>query len=355
MTIYSLVKNRAGYFLRAKGSKLEFTSLAGDDCMWSQKGDFLTNAGNGIEISYRPGDKIQGHDTDLSPGSSQRPSEHLTELRRNGMTVVNGLIDPDAIARIKQQYAQRRARLHTDETPYDGFFWMGGGLHWCADLVRAVSHPIALWIMQEFMQTSDIHFCHEPIITTLKPAKDLLGTFPDDGWHADYPYHPGVFPDEHWPADPVLGVQFNICVDPFRKDNGGTQYLPGSHHRLHWPPAEFNQGGTRLREGLHKDVEHIEAPAGSAVLYDSRTWHRRCDESNISGKDRLAILNAVTPSWVLPMSDKKPASKQYKTSDVFRQLSEREQQDIDRLCCHATSATPSDMPLLNRRISREKR
>jgi hypothetical protein len=355
MATYSLVKNKKGYSLRASGRQLEFTSLADDNCMWSQKDHVLTCAGNGLEISYRSGEQIQGHDTYLSPGSSRLPSEYLAELRRDGMTILDGLLDSEAIARIKQQCAQRRAHLHADEYPYDGFFWMNGGLHWCVDLVRAVSHPIALWIIQECMQTDAIHFCHEPVITTLKPARDLAKTFPDDGWHADYPYHPGVFPDEHWPAEPFLGVQFNICVDPFRTDNGGTQYLPGSHHKLHWPPAEFNQGGTRLGEGLHKDVEHIQAPAGSAVLYDSRTWHRRCDESNISGKDRIAILNAVTPSWVLPMSDKTPAGIKYKSSDIFNQISEREQQDIDRLCCHATSAPPPGMPLLKRRISREKR
>ena len=75
-----------------------------------------------------------------------------------------------------------------------------------------------------------------------------------------------------------------------------------------------------MGEGLHKDVKQFEAPAGSAILYDSRTWHRRCDEANVSGKDRIAILNAVTPSWVLPMSDKQAASDSYKTSEIFNRF-----------------------------------
>ncbi|MBT6246362.1 MAG: hypothetical protein HOI43_13170 [Gammaproteobacteria bacterium] len=355
MANYFLVKNQEGDLLRANANKPEFTSNLDDNCIWSYQDNVLSCAGNGFKLSYQPGEEIQHQSTSLCASSTQLPSEHLAELHRDGVTILDNLLNADAITRIKTQVAQRRALNHTDESPFDGFFWMQGGLHWCLDLVRAVSNPVALSVMQEFMQTDQIHFSHPPVITTLKPAKELLGTFPDDGWHADYPYHPGVFPDEHWPDEPPLGVQFNICIDPFEKENGGTQYLPGSHHRRHWPPAEFNQGGTRMGKGLHTDVKQFEAPAGSAILYDSRTWHRRCDEANVSGKDRIAILNAVTPSWVLPMSDKEAASDSYQTSEIFNQISMRERQDIDRLFCQVTSATPAGTPILGQRIPREKR
>ncbi len=354
MANYFLVKNQDGDLLRAKANKPEFTSDLDDNCIWTHKDNVLICAGNGFKMTYRTGEKIQNQSTRLCASSSQLPSEHLAELQKDGLTILDNLLDADAISRIKEQVAQRRALNHADESPYDGYFWMQGGLYWCLDLVRAISNPLALWVMQRFMQTDQIHFCHPPVITTLKPAKSLLGTFPDDGWHADYPYHPGVFPDEHWPSEPPLGVQFNICVDPFEKKNGGTQYLPGSHQRRHWPPAEFNQGGTRMGEGLHKHVQQFEASAGSAILYDSRTWHRRCDEANASGKDRIAILNAVTPSWVLPMADKKPDSDRYQDSDIFHQLSVQERHDIDRLFCQDTSTTPANGPVLSQRIPREE-
>lgn len=354
MANYSLVKNQDGYFLSAAANKPKFTSNLDDNCIWVHKDNVLTCAGNGFEMAYRSGEQIQNQNTSLYPGSSQLPSKHLAELRNDGLTILDNLLDSDAITRIKSQVEKRRTLNHTDEKPSDGFFWIQGSLYWCLDLVRAISNPVALSIMQEFMQTNQIHFCHPPVITALKPAKELLGTFPDDGWHADYPYHPGVFPDEHWPSEPPLGVQFNICIDPFKKENGGTQYLPGSHHRRHWPPAEFNQGGTRMGVGLHKNVQQFEAPAGSAILYDSRIWHRRCDEANVSGKDRIAILNAVTPSWVRPMADKKPDSDRYQDSAIFHQLSARERHDIDRLLCQDTSATPANRPILSQRVPRAK-
>lgn len=45
------------------------------------------------------------------------------------------------------------------------------------------------------------------------------------------------------------------------------------------------------------------AAAGSVILYDSKTWHRAASERNVSGSDRIAILNAVTPRFVVPMID----------------------------------------------------
>ena len=48
-------------------------------------------------------------------------------------------------------------------------------------------------------------------------------------------------------------------------------------------------------------TEQVECPQGSVVMYDARTWHRQ--GVNRSDRDRAALLNAVTPSFVLPMLD----------------------------------------------------
>ena len=91
---------------------------------------------------------------------------------------------------------------------------------------------------------------HIPIFTILKPAKKLLGERPAGGWHSvckclpvpcaclsyppwltlerrqDYPYRPGRFVNNEWPDSPLLGVQYNICVDAFYPGNGATQFMP---------------------------------------------------------------------------------------------------------------------------------
>ena len=67
--------------------------------------------------------------------------------------------------------------------------------------------------------------------------------------------------------------------------------------------------------------------------YDSRMWHRQCHELNVSGTDRIAILNAVAPAWVLPMMDK---AKEFEllcdAQSVVEQLTERERRDLNAMC-----------------------
>ena len=42
----------------------------------------------------------------------------------------------------------------------------------------------------------------------------------------DYTYRPGRFVNNEWPDSPLLGVQYNICVDAFYPGNGATQFMP---------------------------------------------------------------------------------------------------------------------------------
>lgn len=372
---YYLAGNSAGQYLSGANDVFSVCSHTGDDCMWIMDGPILRNATGSLSIELtgipaesgqeasfqledREGNSITDSGTlgqptgvfNLYAGPDRLPTVHLAELRQEGITVLARVLMPSAIKRMKEQFADRRAQKHADESDFDGQFWMRDGLSWSPDLARAITHPVALWLLQQYLETDEIHFCHSPVITTLKPAKALLDTFPEGGWHSDYPYHPGVFPDEYWPETPIFGAQFNICVDSFEPGNAGTQYMPGSHRLCQRPSIEINRGGTRMGVGVHQDVRQMEAPAGAAVLYDSRTWHRGCHELNVSGRDRIALLNAVTPSWVRPMMDKHPVSCEYLASDIPDALNKRERRDVDRLCNSATMETPVGMPVLGQRL-----
>jgi len=343
-----------GQLLAVSDNELTSRKWADDSCMWIQQGEQFQSASGdfSLDASELKALELDGESLlEVRPGPCRLPSELLEELQRTGMTVVENVLDAAATSRIKERAAKQRAKHHADEDPYDGHFWMMSSLLWSADVARASSHPVALWLIQQYMKTEAIHFCHQPVMTTLKPAKAYIGNYPEGGWHSDYPYHPGVFPDEDWPESPPLGVQFNTCIDPFEPETAGTQYIPGSHLRGSWPPAEMNLGGTHVGKGLHKDVKQIVAPAGAAVLYDARTWHRACHELNVSGKDRIALLNAVAPAWVLPMMDKEPIAKIYPDSETPAQLTERERDDINRLCHSQTQPVPDDMPDLQVRLA----
>lgn len=324
--------------------------LGDDSACWRTAEDGFVNAVNGMRIGA---DDVQRRSLTAIAGPTRLPSEHLAELREQGYTILENILDAAAIARLKEQIARSRVVNHAAEADRDGHFWMMDGLTWAPDFAKASVHPVALWLLQTYMSNADIHFCHQPIITTLRPADTLKGTFPEAGWHSDYPYHPGVFPDDHWPESPVFGVQYNVCLDEFRADNAATQFVPGSHRLCKGPPIEFNQGGTHMGEGQHRDVAQFCAPAGAGLIYDARTWHRACHELNVSGEDRIAFLNAVAPAWVRPMIDKTPVGDRYRASHVPAALTARERHDVDRLCNSPMLPTPDGMPqLLERRRRR---
>ena len=99
-----------------------------------------------------------------------------------------------------------------------------------------------------------------------------------------YPYRDGRFPADTFPSDVVLGVQCNICIDDFRSDNAATMFCPGSHLAGGSPPPEYNKKGD---EGwLPPEAVQIEAPAGSAIVYDSRMWHQACPWLNTGSTSR---------------------------------------------------------------------
>lgn len=281
--------------------------------------------------------------------------EHLVELEAEGVTVVPDVIDEDSIAALKEKVAAYRREQYPDDAPFDGELRFHSALRFSGEVARAVTHPLALSVLRQYLGTDDIHFGHQPAIIVLKPAKETRGTFPPSGWHSDYPYHPGVFPDEAWPASPPLGAQFNICLDPFTAETGATQYVPGSHREGRWPPAALNESGTRMGEGVHSAVRQLTAPAGSALIYDARTWHRACPELNVSGRDRLAILNAVSPAWVRPMMDKSWLTAEFSDVPYLDALDERERRELDRLCHRDTQPTPEGMPRLQERQSARRR
>jgi len=341
-----LLSNSAGESLHGDG---HYLPTANDAAIWQQHPGGLHNAVYGTVLRQTTDGEtgavtttdIEGAMLFMRPGPVRFPSEYLAELREKGFTILDNLMTSDEVVRLKGDVANRIA---SNEQKNDGRLGVGDGVTWSIDVARVVTHPVALWLMQTYLGTNAIHYCHPPSVTCMRPAKELLGKFPPLGWHTDYPYHPGVLERERWGDDRPLGVQYNICVDEFRADNAATQYLPDSFALRQWPTEEFNTGGTRMGKGVHKDVEQMTAPSGSALVYDSRTWHRACDELNVSGEDRVAILNAVTPSWVLPMVDKTMSAKNYTIAETDNRLTIRERKDVKRLCHAKTRKPPKGAP-----------
>ncbi len=82
-----------------------------------------------------------------------------------------------------------------------------------------------------------------------------------------------------------------FTIDEFSAANGGTLIVPGTHQRTSAPRQEY----------LKENAIAMECPAGSMFIFDSTLWHAA--GPNISGKDRLAINQQFTRSYIKQQID----------------------------------------------------
>ncbi len=211
------------------------------------------------------------------------------------------------------------------------------------EVSRAATEPVSLWLMREYMQCREIRLAHRPGFAVVAP---------DDGerkvgeWHSDYPYLWGIARNSsdgnrivpHNAPNLVLGVQRNLCVTEFKRENGATCFKLGSHTLGEGPPLEWGDGNTYREEGSRKakglpytgpEADVVEAPPGSYVIYDSRTWHRA--GVNRTNKKRAAMLQAVVPMYIMPFMETARPYKEFLASPLASQLTEREHIELEAL------------------------
>lgn len=264
-------------------------------------------------------------------GPEKLPSEYLRSLREDGYVSMACILSPsmvDALRRVGrvEEYAETspdpRAQLAQD-----------------AAIARATIEPVTLWLLREMLQTRDVRLGHPPSVNALPPDD---GKRDVQGWHTDFPYLWGT--GDRVPTaggGPLLGMQRNTCVSDFRVDNGATLFRLGSHRSPQFPPDDWGITNQTMRRGYR--AEHglpyggpeasvIEAPAGSMVLYDARTWHRA--GTNLTNRRRGAMIQAFVPTYVMPFMDTSATYKAFLDSAVPAQLTARERLEVEKLLVH---------------------
>jgi ectoine hydroxylase-related dioxygenase (phytanoyl-CoA dioxygenase family) len=211
--------------------------------------------------------------------------------------------------------------------------------------------------------------CQVPALKILRPAEKTgaAARVEPGGWHSDYPYpltseteyHTFMLgPEEGAKLDASiatrhpdwknrrarLGMQFNIALTDFTPETGGTQFVLGSHEFGAPPSAEMNAVPTVAGVGVHKGVVQVPFPAGSGILYDSRTYHRAPPELNISGKERWAMLTCIVPSFVRDLrarDDKEGSAEAFaRSAAVHKHLTPREAKDVLSMLCDDEAGAP---------------
>lgn len=259
----------------------------------------------------------------IDHGPEKLPSEYLNHLKQEGWACLTCILAEavvDSLQRVAGSDAYEHLAMNNDSPKI------------CQDVAvgQAISEPISLWLIRQYMQTRDLHLGHPPGFAVLRPYD---GESPVQGWHSDIPYIPSVGGNEVADRNgPIKAVQRNVCVSDFKKANGATAYKLGSHTADNpppeWNPARFG-GPPNARPYSGPEADVVEAPAGSIVLYDARTWHRA--GFNHSNHKRAAMLQSFQAADVIPKRDTRPACKKWQATPAYEQLNSRQRRDITEL------------------------
>ena len=177
--------------------------------------------------------------------------QHLTELRVFGYTVVDAVLDADAVDQLRDFVLTTEARIGV-ETQHRG-------------RARHLANLVALDPM--FFALID-HARVLPLIEGIMGRDIILGSLnarvvqpgdPIQSLHSDVPLKLHRYGD-----DAPLMMNTVWPLHDFTLDNGGTRLVPGSHQSgLQEPPAGFT-------------LQHEYQPlvrAGSVVVINGQTWH----------------------------------------------------------------------------------
>ena len=332
----------------------------GDAAIWDQiEQETFENLATGLTLTVQTqaDNKIhlQSDSTDSETLSSQSftvvhgpeklPSTYLTELRQNGWTCLTQILDDETLKGLEKVACTDRYEGNTPDRSQ---------LALCQHraVARTVAEPVSLWVIRQYLQTDIVRLSHTPGFAVLRQDDGKRNV---QGWHSDFPYHWGVPAKGVVPTatgETSLGVQRNVCVSPFTREGGGTIFKLGSHALDKPPPEEWGNATTHSKPGYREanglpyggpEADVVDAPGGSIILYDSRTWHRA--GVNNTTKKRAALLQAMTPMFIFPKNDTSRSYKQFIESEPFNQITAREQDEVRNLMVHQFIGPGGEHPI----------
>jgi ectoine hydroxylase-related dioxygenase (phytanoyl-CoA dioxygenase family) len=179
------------------------------------------------------------------------PANTVQELDDAGFVVLPGPVAPSRLAQLAVAYDAAVSAAD----PAD----IGGGRTttrvW--DFVNRAPDFDGLYVYQPILEAC-CRVIGAPFHLSTMHARAVNPGVPAQNLHADYRRT-----TDGWPM-----VGFIFMVDEFRRDNGATRFVPGSHR---WPhaPGDVMPDATADYEGQISAC----GPAGSVVIYNGSVWH----------------------------------------------------------------------------------
>lgn len=203
--------------------------------------------------------------------------QQIEEIKLVGYTILADVLSPAEVERARagigsiyqKQIEEIGGREHLEAIgdtytamcllAYDEFF------------LTLATKPRVIEIVERFLGDYYTLMLQNGIINVPEVGDDQTAGY----WHRDIGY-------QHFTSSRPLGITALYCIDHFHEETGGTYVLPGSHRAEAFPSEEF------IRR--HEIV--VNAPAGSAIVFDSMLYHR--GGHNRSSQVRHGINNIYT-------------------------------------------------------------
>lgn len=185
-------------------------------------------------------------------------AQDMAALDRDGFRVFPGLLDAGRLATL------RRAFESAMEAAGQSF---SSGTRHAALAGPAFDEAIA----EPRLAAAARHILGRPFRVFQLSGRDPLPGFGRQGLHADW------LPRST--ADPYGVVTALWLLDPFMATNGSTRVVPGTHLLAGPVPRSF-----AVPSAIHPGEVLIQAPAGSALVFNGHLWHGGTRNGSRSGR-----------------------------------------------------------------------
>lgn len=201
---------------------------------------------------------------------------HAARMQRDGYTLIEDFMDADALAQVRAGLAPHLG-AHRGRNDFEGFrterVYTLVGRGKVFERVTEDARVLALldrFLLPGYLLTASQAIC-------IHPGETAQGVHTDDSFYR--------LPRPRPPAS----ISLIAAVDPFTRQNGATEIIPGSHL---WSDAEVAEHRDR---GLASLLQPVEMRAGAAIVFQATLLHQ--GGANRSDAPRLAFTNQYCQPW----------------------------------------------------------
>lgn len=246
--------------------------------------------------------------------------DEFQELKRDfdesGFVIVRDILDAETLRRLRESMEKitRGANSVAPELAGKIFFerqhvknnpqWYEGVLtpEQCGDAVRQIGdlvlfdaafaglicHPRLLAVLEALFESPEFSFN----AMSGRPKAARVGNGIINGnFHRDTPS------EDLTEADAIIAI---LCLDAMSGENGGTEFVRGSHKIAEEEARKKVWGEVARQEFRAEEIVAADCPAGSAVFFDTKILHSA--GHNRSAHARRTILTEWTGENALPVS-----------------------------------------------------